>query len=176
MKQIKTKNKKQPLLFIALAVLLVALTSAAFYYFNNKSADQQNTSIQKTPSDNINQIDNSPPSEEESKNGYDNKKDFIDNIDQPVAGSVTVAINSVDQDDSSLFVNVLVYDNNPTGKCTLTLNSHTETVSIDQLPSYGICRGFTVPLNKLLKGKQEVIVTYSSDTALGKVVKTVEIK
>lgn len=178
MKQIKKNNNKRLALILVVGFLILCLSGAAVYgYFNSKKSDNQQPAPTTSSSDKgVNQVNTSPPSNEESQNGYENKKDFTNNGDNVATGTATVTINSIEQNSDSLSVNVIVYDNNDTGMCTFNVNGYSQTVRLEQLPSYSLCKGFIVPLSKVPKGRQEIVITYSSNKASGKASKSIVVE
>ena len=176
----KTNISNQPknnALRIVVIILIsaVVLAGASYAYVNafdgNLFGWKKEEPAQSNEMQNVN-LD--PATEEEIKTGNDIKKDSLDGSDSentPDTGTVSISITAANQNGAKLQVRALIYDVVSTGECTLTLKNGSTAVvkksNVQALSSSSACQGFDVPTSELSPGNWSIEVTYQGEKGKG---------
>lgn len=183
MKILRQKNKAKTLSIVLACVVILAGGLAAAYYFKLGPFSNGQQSAQ---------------TEKENKTGSDIKKQSVDNSSKgtqtgsdpspapkPIPGttksSVGADITSVNQDESSLHIRMLIQAVTSSGTCTLTMTgpqqkTYSTSVGVQALPSTSTCKGFDVPVSQLLAGDWKISITFSSETLTATTTKNVTVR
>lgn len=177
--KVKTKKNNRLLLVIVLAIILVigAATAIAFAFVHKS---EQNPTAEPE-SNNLNNVDYSPPTNEQKEAARDTNSKTDDPTTPPQGAQLPVTFTALNQYDSQLQARVLIGEVIGSGACTLTMEKDGETTirntaDLQALPSSSTCKGFNVPTSNIAKGTWKVRVTVESNGRTGSVEKEVDIK
>lgn len=168
------KQKKKNLTIITIvvaALLLIGGGVAAYMVMNNQNkADSQET----------NDVNYDPPTDQEVEEGQDAKKDAYENAENPSSDdksttetkkSVNVGVSFADMYDGKLEIRAFTNGIVEAGTCTATIKKAGEEITktsgafIDASSTQ--CEPIYVPRSELSAGKWSVTVLFSSKTAQG---------
>ena len=165
----RSVNKKLVAAVIA-AVLLLAGASAYAMYYKSQQALNTTDSSKDTPGNNI---DYSKPTESDTAESQDAKKNLIEQEKKPASAEVQVGIANYFVSDSSVEIRAFtpsVVEGG--GSCTATFTQADKKVTgeseafVDASTSQ--CRPIIIPLSKFpTKGTWRLTVTYKSDKYTG---------
>ncbi|HRF28121.1 MAG TPA: hypothetical protein PL051_00560 [Candidatus Saccharibacteria bacterium] len=154
----KSTSKRNIILIVLGAVLLIALGIAAYLYFTPKTAT--------TEPDTTNYA---PPTSEETKQGQDIKKQIVEEdlskneqADTPKK-TFSQQITTAEKTDGTLYVRNEIAGVYQSGTCTLTLVNGSKTVKktagVQALAKTSTCKGFNIPVSELSSGTWDLILS-----------------
>lgn len=170
------KNKKDKMnrarLASAIALVLILIGGGIAYWQNNQNNEQP---PQPTSSDTKEDIDLSPPSQEELKSTQEHKKDLGDQTDetkQNPSSSIKPLITSYGVYSGSVEVGSRVPDVFETdGICTLKLSKSGKVVSKSRKAKQNVsemsCGFISIPTTQLSSGVWSATISYNSPAVSG---------
>lgn len=177
MKTKKYKKNRLNKTVIAVSIILVLIITATTYSYISKSQ----TPALKQPTVNS-PIVTIPATPKEIKDSNAIKQNSVnnettDNSTPPLSASIT----SINQNDPTLQIRVLVQKISNTGSCKLTLTqgsiSKVYSVDIQALASNSTCKGFDIPITDLgTTGEWAATIVVTIDTQTVKLTQNISIK
>lgn len=155
--------------YAVLSLTILSLLLAYLYFVINKNTPGQE------PSNYPENINLSPPTEQEKKESNSNKDVIIQNMDKPVdtnqssSAPISVTITRASRSNVSVYIEKL-----SEGTCSLSVTQNgIEKISmntkIESQTDYSTCEGFSLDPNKLDSSPLKVIVTVNSGDRKGTV-------
>lgn len=186
--KIKKSTKKQTIIILAVAAIVLIGASASAYVFREELGFVQH--------ENVEEINYEEPTESELQ-GEETAEIEIDlpeeapaqpeqtNEEQQDAPSSesehTITISSINQDGSTLQIRTMITPLANDGECKISLGKASETpvqqtAQIQNMPSYSTCQGFNIDTSSLAKGSWNVEVSYTKDgkTSTGRGTATIQ--
>lgn len=171
-----TTNRSKALFIGIAAIVLVAAGYIAYAKVTNSlwPFNTAKTTVQDSPERPVNDVDYSPPTEEDASHANDAKKRLDESTKQEqtktnIYVGVTMADIAVDQLEIRSFVSGVIEGG---GTCTATLTRNgisvaaTSTAFVDSTTS--ICTPISIPLTRFKdSGQWDLVVSYSSVTSTG---------
>lgn len=178
--RIKTNERKRSRLVLITLIILLVIIAAIVAFFLATRGNEANSN-DATGAHNLNNIDYSPPTEEQKNAARDNNSKTQDPTSPPEATQLTVSFTALNQNESQLQVRVLINEVLGTGTCVLTMtkdgeDSITNSAGLQALASSSTCKGFNVPTTSMAKGNWKVHVAVESNGKKGSAEKEFEIR
>jgi len=122
-------------------------------------------------------INNSPPSDEQIKDGVNTKTNSQNNS---IDTNLKVNLTSINQTDSKIQIRAMVNAISSQGGCELQLTKDnqtiTKTVTLQALPSTSTCMGFDISKTELAAGEWKIKLTITIGSKTGYVEDVVDVK
>lgn len=176
----QNKNNKYKIALWALGGVLVLIGVVVVLHKANVITFGQN---EDKPENTINYdkpTDEQVKESERIKEEFDKKHYGDDNASPSLSkDGIGVIITSVSQEEGILSVRVMVQSTN-IGECGIEISnnntSYTAQAQTMIQGSYGICKGFDVPVSQLSPGSNTIKILYNEGDQTGSTEKTVEVK
>jgi hypothetical protein len=185
----KRTSSKKLILISVIVIILIGLLCALYVYgfkgsifgwsiSNSNRLNPATTSPQETPTSTSTQSINISPATTKATNGSDQPQPSTTQPD----GSKTVSINitSTNQTTQNYHLGVIIYSEQSSGTCTLTLSKQgsitiSQTVDVQALPSSSTCKGFDIPTSELSSGDWQANVAFSNPPYSGSTTQSIKV-
>ena len=151
--QQKTNQKKTAIIVSIIILLIASLVIGYYVWFRpDQKNDITNDSIDTNSTTNNEKTDQSTHNREAEKDPVQNDSDTIDQTS--LSGYIT-AKNIVNE---NLQIRLQIEQYLTSGTCKITIGNYSEQVNVISNPSSSTCSGWDIPINKLRKGTQNIII------------------